>query len=280
MDERTETLAIHHKGLRERQDLPNSFEAILRAEKGQTLEMDVFLLKDGSLGVVHQKDLGMSITEVEEMDIRQFQKLDQPQKSKEGISGTVERLKMPLFQEVLGLAYDAGVRLQFELKAGSVERIEKLADAVVKAMLEMKSEGAFDLEPSFLNELSFFSMSVEGMESLAKKLKKHNLPLQTFLSWPSSEKYAREMKISETAITHAQRVENGDWFERGIYLAKDIGCSGISIHAENLIRNPDYVNYAHKLGLQVMVGGVVNNPEEIKKLEEIGVDRYMTEALP
>lgn len=280
------TQEVIHRGLRLKeqgsaQRLPNSFEAILKAEKGQIVEMDVFLLSDGSLAMAHHKDLSLEMDQVEAMQISDFQALFQPAIDPEtGEIVSSEEIKMPLLSEILGLAYDAGVNLQLELKADSVERIKKLAEAMVNKIVKMRNDGAFVEKPAWLVNLCFFSMSIEGMEHLIAKLEENGLEkAKTFLSWPSNESYAQEMAISSTSIQRAAEIEGKfDWLEKGMEIAKRIGCTGISIHAENLLKDSDYVEKAHGRELEIMAGGSANH-DQMVKLRKMGVDRLMSEVL-
>lgn len=279
MTEGNEITRLYHRGLRDGHGLVNSFEALTRAKNGDILEMDVFLLKDGSLGMTHHRDIGLDMDQVEDMDVSAFQELDNPGKN---VSPEQQRIaRMPLYEEALFQASDRGVGLYIELKASSVEKIKQLVEVLVERMTQLQDQGAFENDRNFIgSSITFFSMSVEGVKYMAELLRVRKLDNHTILGWPSSEEYAGDMKISQTAVEHAKAVEGGDWFEKGIQIAKKIGSNGILIYADKLIQNPHYIELAHNLGLEVLAAGLVQSPQEVEVLKKLGVDTFASEILP
>ncbi|NQV00302.1 MAG: hypothetical protein HQ538_06200 [Parcubacteria group bacterium] len=276
---------IHHRGLRvenkdgaesKKQDLPNSFEALLRANPGDTLETDVFLLEDGSLAIAHNKDLDVSMEEIEEMDIEGFEEYDNPQKNKPAEKKFSEGKMMPLFDEILGQAYDRDVNMLFELKASSVDKIKDLADAMVDKIVAMRDAGAFEDNPDFLKKQQFFSFSIEGMEHLIARLKKEEIEAETMLLWTSSEEYAKDMEISKTAISHTSGM-TGDWFEKGVQVAKDLGVKAISTHVANC--NSENIKIAQDEGLEIAAICLNCGIDKIEELKKLGIDRFISEEL-
>ena len=276
---------IHHRGLRvengmkeesKEQNLPNSFEALLRSNPGDILEMDIFLLEDGSLAIAHNKDLDVGMSDIEAMDINGFEEYDNPQKNKPAEKKYSEGRMMPLFDEVLGQAYDRDVNMLFELKASSVDKIKKLADAMVDKVVAMRDEGAFDDNPDFLKNQQFFSFSIEGLEHLITRFKKEDIEAETMLLWTSSEQYAEDMEISRTAIDRTSDME-GSWFERGVRVSKDLGVRAISTHVGNC--NPENIKVAHDAGLEIAAICLNCGEDKIEELRKLGINRFISEQL-
>lgn len=270
---------ISHRGYRENQDLPNSFEALLKAKPGDVIEIDVFRLKDENLAVVHQKDLGLSEDEIENWDLKNFEKFDQPKKNSEEV---VEGSKMPLMEEALGIACDRGVKLLIELKSGSKEKIEKLTEILVGKIVQMQKDGAFETEENFLNNLSFMSFSVDGLICAKQELKKNGLTVRTILSWTTSAEFAAMSEITQTSLNLAQNIkEEKDWFEKGIQVAKNNNFTGISLSVKELLgeRGKKYIKQAHDKGLLIKAGFPVEDEKDIQRLEKMGVDICLSEKM-
>jgi glycerophosphoryl diester phosphodiesterase len=267
---------IHHKALREKdsgfgQIHPSSFEGLTKALEGESIELDVFLLRDGSVGVGHEKDIKTNLSVLENMDLDQFQNFNQPTIDSIPKSG----VKMPLLKEALELAYDRGVNLFVELKANSSEKLRLLADEILKILSYQVNQGVFKENPDFIKNLSFFSLSIDGIDYFAKKAK--DLGVKIFFTWPSSKVRAADTEIQKTVIDYADTItDTSDWTEQGIKLAKKMGFYAVGLHFSKLLENEQYTTLAHSLGLQVITW-TVNNEEEIKKLEEQRVDGIFTE---
>lgn len=273
------TREVFHRGIREGEYgtlQPNSFEAVLKAHPGDRLEMDVFEMSDGQLGIAHNKDLNLTLEQAGALDVKKFEQMDQPQKGGEPTPG----IKMPLFDEVAGQASDRDVQLILELKSESDVKIIKLVETIVGKMEAMLEQGAFKQNPDFLKKNLFFhTFSIAGAQKMAELLRQHGLDaVSVSLAWPTSEQYANDMAITRPDIEWARTVpETPDWIEKGILIAKRIGCRGIGTHIKAVLANPAYIQKAHEQGLWIAVGGIED--ERIKRqMEELGVDMYFSET--
>lgn len=126
-----------HRGYHDKPQIPeNSMPAFRRAvERGWGAELDVHLLKDGSLVVFHDSDIKRCTGEngiLEEMTLDEAEALR--------LEGTTERI--PLFDEVLEL-FENSAPLIIELKTYKGNH-RQLTEAVVKRLSEYK--GLFCIE--------------------------------------------------------------------------------------------------------------------------------------
>ena len=124
-----------HRGLHDAEKPENSMAAFRAAlENGYGIELDIHLLKDGNLAVIHDTDLKRTtgaegkITDLTTEDLKDYR-----------LGGTEETI--PTFRQVLEL-FAGKAPLIVELKADS--NIEALVDTAVKAMEGY--EGAFCME--------------------------------------------------------------------------------------------------------------------------------------
>lgn len=261
---------IQHRGLSSDRNkgLPNSFESF-RKRYGQAIELDVFLLRDGSLAVLHNKDLGLSQESVEAMSLEELEKLSVP--DKEG--GEVGRI--PLFEEFVFNCLDRGNGLVVEIKASSSEVAEKLSRILVERIARMFTEDrTFSQHPEFLKQLGLHSFSIEALEAAEGAMKEVNLELPRGLFWPSTPTNSQEMNISATAIERSGFQEGDNWVGKGIDMAEKLGVESINLHWS--VINEDVVTRAHDKGLRVFAW-VVNAEQKAKELEQMGVDKIITE---
>ena len=114
-----------HRGLHDAEKPENSMAAFRAAlEKGYGIELDIHLMKDGELAVIHDCSLmrtagaDVKITDLTEAELEQYH-----------LEGTEETI--PLFRQVLEL-FAGKAPLIIELKAD--DNAEALVDAAVKAM--------------------------------------------------------------------------------------------------------------------------------------------------
>jgi len=126
---------IFHRALDAGQRKPNSFEGI-RDRFNVSIECDVFLLVDGTLAVIHEKDVHMSQEEIEAMTMKDLNNL-RVKERESGVQGT----PMPLLREYLFLALDRNDRLVIEIKASTPEQAQKNADAIVKEISSFLKDG-------------------------------------------------------------------------------------------------------------------------------------------
>ncbi len=125
-----------HRGLHDAQKPENSMAAFRAAlEKGYGIELDVHLLKDGSLAVIH--DASLTRTTGQEGDVED---LTEAELSSYKLEGTEETI--PTFRQVLEL-FDGNAPLIVELKSHK-NNCAALTEAVCKLLDDY--QGAYCLE--------------------------------------------------------------------------------------------------------------------------------------
>lgn len=261
---------IQHRGLdsETNEGLPNSFESF-RERFGQQIEADVFLLKDGNMVILHNKDFGLTQEQVENMTLKQVEELD-IRNRKGGEGGRV-----PFFEEFLFNCLDRGNGLNVEIKASSPRRAEELAEKLVERILEMyKKDKMFSQHPEYFNQLELHSFSIEALEKAKDTMQHKGIEMPLGLFWASTPARALEMEISATAIQRSGYSEGDNWTEKGIEVAEKLGLESINLNDQMI--NKEIVEKAHKKGLKVYVW-IVNDENRIKELEELGVDKIFTE---
>lgn len=122
-----------HRGLHNKSDAPeNSISAFKKAkEKGYGVELDVHLLKDGALAVIHD----FSLLRTAGVDIK-IEDLESKELKNYFLEGTDETV--PLFSNVLKL-FDGKVPLIIEIKSDG-KNINKLCSAVAKELENYKGK--------------------------------------------------------------------------------------------------------------------------------------------
>jgi|GEM_PF-2131917 len=270
---------IYRRGLKEGVDQPNSFESLVQAPSDSTLEMDTILLRDGNIAVVHQKDINRSMEEIEQMDLPEFEKLDQLDRS---TGGAISGLKMPLADEISFLASDRNDNLFLELKGSSDQMVIQLFDHLLEMLINLDKKGAYKDNPDFLQKnLSFHSFSVPACEYAVKRIREENIKAPVFLELTSGRSYAEEMEISKSILPYMEGFpDTEDWIEKSILVAKAIGCEGVSMNISNLKDGANYIDFAHKNGLKIFARSTAPIDQDlIEKLKEQGLDSYANENL-
>src|SRR3989344_7419777 len=196
MPENYEDSLIRHRGKSETQPFPNSFEAI-RKEYGVAIEADIFLLSDGTIAVVHNKDVGMSDAEVEELTADEVSELK--------AGGREEGGAVPLFREYVFNSFDRGIGVNVEIKASTPGKAEMAGRAVVDEIEKMKTEGLFTANQDYPElSLSLHSFSIEALQAARDEMSLKGLSLKLGLLWPSSPERALDMTISATALEQSR----------------------------------------------------------------------------
>ena len=258
---------ILHRGLTPGQSRPNSFEAI-RDKYESAFECDVFMLADGALAIVHNKDMGLSQEQIEAMTTGVFYSLHVKDRETQ-----TEGSPAPLFREYLALALDRGNKLALEIKGSSPQMARKTARRIV--------EETRGLDPKLLqSSISLHSFSVEALEEAQDAMREHGVQMKRALFWPSAPARALEMSISATVLSYLEgeysSTEIPQWTEAGIKLAHQKGFDIIDLQ-EGVI-TPDLVRKAHSYGIEVNAW-VVNNADRAKVLENMSVDHIITDTL-
>lgn len=265
---------IQHRGLREQQYAPNSFEA-LREQYGAAHELDVFMLRDGTLAVLHNADVkGAHLTQkqVEAMTLDELESLHVVDRSTSQEGGAI-----PLAREYLFNAYDRGIDMTIEVKASSPARAKLTVRALIDEIAAMDMEGVFGKSRDYLtNKVGIHSFSVEALQAAGDALSVHGLDIRRGLFWASAPERAEEMEISRTAREFVGYTSDqyGQWAELGIEAASRLGCRSINLFRTTI--TPEIVQRAHDAGLEVYAW-VVNDDLEAGRLLEMGVDKLITE---
>lgn len=261
---------IKHRGLDSKinRGLPNSAESF-RQRFGEKIELDVFLLADGEIAVLHNADLKLSQEQVEALNLAELEKIVIPDRE-----GEQEGLVL-LFKEFAFNCLDRGNPLLIELKASTPEKARKLARKLIALILEMsKEDRTFIAHPEYLEQLELHSFSIEALLEAQKAMEENNLNLSRGLFWTSTAGKAKEMEISNTAIEFSNYHFGEDWTEKGIETAEKIGAKVVDLHWSVL--DAAKINLAHRKGLKVFAW-LVNDIEKVKALEELGVDGVISE---
>jgi glycerophosphoryl diester phosphodiesterase len=260
---------IQHRGLSsdEGQNKPNSFEGL---SGSAPLEMDVFLLKDGTLAVIHNKDFNLSQEEVENLTLPELEKLQVPSRTG-GAEGEV-----PLFKEALLNSLDRGNELFVEIKASSPAAAEKVADKLVAQIAELSREDkTFAAHPEYLSQVNLHSFSIEALEAAQEAMVREGVAVPRGLFWPSTPERANDMSISATSLERSGYQEGEDWTAAGLLMARQLGVEAIDLQSGTI--TPGVVSQAREYGLQIVAWVVNHNDEKIKELEALGVDKVLTE---
>ena len=259
---------VRHRCKAEFQPFPNSFEAI-RKEYGVAIEADIFLLRDGTIAVVHNKDVGMSDTEVEELTTDEISELK--------AGGREEAGAVPLFREYVFNSFDRGIGINVEIKASTPEKAQAAVRAVVDEIEKMKTEGLFAAKQDYPElSLSLHSFSVEALQAARNEMNLKQLSLKLGLLWPSSPERAQDMAISATSFqqSRGRGLDSMPWPDQAIEIAAQVGIDFVDIHASNI--NAEVIEKAHSRHLKVYAW-VVTDAEQARRLLKMGVDKIIYE---
>lgn len=264
-----ESKIIRHRGLREDQEFPNSFEALQEQYK-TAIETDIFLLKDGNLAVIHHKDYGLTQEEVENMNLADLEKLKTSSRGMEKSGSAI-----PLFREYIFNSYDRGIELAIDVKGSSPEMAQKTALAIINEINLMRQAGVFKKIPNYPEEsISMHSLSIEALEKIKQELEKIGEKFNLGLFWASTPERAKDIPMSETAIEKTNFLDKkySDWTGSGIMMAKKLDCKSVNLHAT--IITPEIIQRAHNEELKVYAWGVTDR-EKVEKLLAQGVDKII-----
>src|SRR3989344_95476 len=150
---------ILHRGLTPGQSRPNSFEAI-RDKYESAFECDVFMLADGALAIVHNKDMGLSQEQIEAMTTGVFYSLHVKDRETQ-----TEGSPAPLFREYLALALDPKLlQSSISLHSFSVEALEEAQDAMREHGVQMKRALFWPSAPARALEMSISATVLSYLE--------------------------------------------------------------------------------------------------------------------
>ncbi len=248
--------------------LPNSFESF-RERYRQNVELDVSLLSDGNIAVLHAKDLGLSQEEIEAISLSEIEKISIPDRAGRD-SGLV-----PTFEEYAFNCLDRGNGLMIEIKASTPDKAQELARKIVQRISKMSREDkTFSEHPEYLQEMGLHSFSIEALEAAKQASAELKTDLARGLLWSSKPENAASSNLFASVIERSGYKPGDDWTKKGIELAASLGVESIDLH--DSVVDQSMVQYAHEKGLKVFVW-VVNDPARAEQLEDMGVDKIITE---
>lgn len=268
-----EAFFVQHMGLRNHEGEPNSFESILENYRGAQ-EMDVLLLRDGEIAVINERRLKLTPEQVESMTLAELEQYYTEQ------SGSEKGRAIPSFKEFMGLAADTDTKLRVELRGSSPEQSVKLAQAAVEQVASMNHAGGFRKNPEFPHrQLRFVTFSIPALLEVQRTAQAKELPASTALFWPSAESWAPASGLfDDAAVAKVPGLEDREWNERGIIVAKHYGFTEIELQPD--VIRPEHVRLAHELGLDIGASIIRDKAQEetiARRLAEMGVDHVLTE---
>ncbi len=265
----SETRFFSHKGRADEHTLPNSLEALLSNYQG-AMECDLVLLDDGTIGILHPRDFGTSVDEVEHLDLPRLEQMKIPSTDPKRPGRAV-----PLLEELAGLGSDTDTRLMMELKASTKERAMILAEKAIQALKKIQDEDGFRLNPEFINSrLVFQSTSVAVLEQVNATAKAAGFTVTTNFALPTNEGWAAKTPVFDIEDM-AQMDSSLTWAQKGLTLATQHGMTEIEFDQQ--LVTPELVAEAHDAGVHV---GVSLCPDAARRaaLEAMGVDYILFEA--
>lgn len=263
------TNIYRHRGLKDPEDKPNSFESILNNYRGN-VEFDTFLLRDGNIAVIHERDFNMSREEIENLDLKELESLKIKSSEKESDQS------VPLMTEFLNLSADADLTLALEIRSSTPEKSLALTKKILEQILEMEENGGLKDNPRYVeSRVNFQSFSLDVLRLIKATAKENNKNFYTTLYWPSDEKWAKVSGVFDWESLHELDERHDlDWHKKGIEIASRNNLSEIEFQPHVL--TTELIEEGHRHNLKV-TASLTNDEEMIKKLIEMGVDSIKTE---
>lgn len=275
---------IQHRGLRSKQEFPNSFEA-LKETHGITLEIDLFYI-DSQLVIMHNDDVfmlndGEVKTQLGHLSQEEVEVLTWDQIENLYVTGRVtgkEGQHVPLLRDYIMETIHHKDSLEIEIKGSTIEKVETLAEATVREIHRMRVVGLFQNTPNVISQtVSLYSLSPEALETVQRVCAEVEENIPYGLAWVSSDTYAKEKTISKSVIKRVGWKKGGteeEWMLAGVALATELGCTYFSTHHEAITES--IVEAAHANNMEIHAW-VVNDHQEAVDLLKMGVDRIITE---
>lgn len=276
---------IQHRGLRSKQEFPNSFEA-LKETHGITLEIDLFYI-DGQLVVMHNDDVfmlndGEIKTQLGHLSQEEVEVLTWEQIENLHVTGRItgeEGQNVPFLRDYIMETIHHKDSLEIEIKGSTIEKVKALAEATVREIHRMRVVGLFQNTPNVIAEtLSLYSLSPEALETVQRVCAEVEEDIPYGLAWVSSAERAKEKTISKSVVKRIGWKKGGtteEWMLAGIALAAELGCTYIATHHEEITESIVEAAHANKLELHAWV---VNTHGDAVDLLKMGVDKIITEV--
>jgi len=260
---------IPHKGKVESEVLPNSFEAVLANYQG-VMECDLVLLKDGNIAIVHPRDVGKSVEDIEALDLDGLEQESIPSDDPERYGRAI-----PLLPELAGFASDTDTRLMMELKASDKEHAFAVAQKAIEQLKKMNEAGAFASHPEFVDKgFLFQSTSAEVLAHLQECADEAGIAVATNFALPTDEGWAAKTPVFDGEAMK-EFPDEMDWTQKGLEHAKEHGIKEIEF--DSRLITPELVNKAHDAGMKIG-SGLVKDEARKQELEAMGVDYVLFEA--
>ena len=237
----TKALIIAHRGA-SGQAPENTLAAIKLAleQKADMIEIDVFLTKDGHLVVLHDETVNRTTNgqgSIDSLTLAEAKKLD----AGSWFSSQYQGEKIPTLDEVLQLV-QGKAQLLIEIKKSGRNISQKVND-LVKAHKASKWCVVQSFDPKVAIHL----------RELGSPLEKHQLVLGNF---PLFLPYHYNKKLGKGKITQYKKVE--------------------AINTMYLFTTKNVIDQIHKQKQRIFVW-TVNQPKDIRKLLQMGVDGLITD---
>ena len=261
---------IQHKGLSINKEAmaPNSLESILLNYKGR-IECDTFLLRDGNIAIINEKEFGKSRAEIENLNLNELEKL------RINTLCTETDQMVPLLDEFIGLAADTDTSVALEIRSSTIEKSKELTLKIIEQLTNMQKTGGFKSNPEFIiSKLSLQSFSVQVLKTINEIGQLQKQKFNTTLFWPSDEVWAEKVEVFDWKVVNELNNRDLTWQEKGIEVA--VKNQVTEIEFQPFVITKELIEKAHSYGLKVGVA-VTKNEDLAKKLIEDGVDYIKTE---
>ncbi len=260
---------MRHRGQWEGQDHPNSFESLRQSYKNG-MEVDVLLLKDGTLAVIHPADFKTTDQRIEDLTREELERMRVPGKETSEHGGAI-----PLFREFITSAHDRGLEVMFEVKGSSPDMAARTMNKMIEEISVLRTEEAFKEDPEYIDRLvSLASFSIEAVQEGQKAKEAYHTPVALGLIWSSTPEWAKKSAISSTTV---ERAEGKEWEYAGADVAQELQCKSILYVPTDKI-GQELINYVHEKGLEIHVGKI-SDEARAKQLLSWGVDKVFYEPL-
>jgi len=257
---------IQHKGLKNNEGMPNSLESIVKNYKGK-IECDAYLLKDGNIAIIHERDFNLNKADVENLDLAGLEALR--------LTSSDREMSPPLLKEFIALAEDADTSLSLELRSSTEEKSLVLARYIINQFLEMDRPGGQSHNPKFIEEkVNFESFSVNVLNEVKKIALANQKNIKTALYWPTDEGWAK--KIVDFTWGELDKIADKDnlsWSELGTEVAAKNNINSIEFQPDVITK--ELLEKAHNLKLKVG-SAPVSDEVLMKQLIDLGVDYILT----
>jgi glycerophosphoryl diester phosphodiesterase len=266
MSETKPPVYIYHGGIVGNGTKENTFGSISQVSRGNSIELDILLSKDGYVINVHPRDLGLTIEQAEDLCFKEIN----------NNRGERDRLFHLNLDDLLKLAYTESIFLLLDLKASDAKKFNCLVNKIYDSFDKFKVSS--DKMAFLAKNVSFIFDYPDGANTIATCNLQNGLGIRSTLFWTSGARYAREKRLSASQVVWARKFESKmNWSECGIMVAKSLKFSSISFSVHCFLSDNNFkiiVDEARSLGLRVGLG-LVNQSKVLKGASELGFDFFV-----